>query len=811
MRHRTVLSRLGSLLRSAALIGPGNSVRAIAYAIHRSRLDAHLSGRHGARQIGLPPSPARDTLRVRPGQLPHDQREPGRVEAAEACPGGARFAFTHARLEIRLLQAGGAFVAWDGAEALPSYALTGGLDGETPDWHELARLSTVGDGWQVEAGDHSVVVGPSGQLSFFDAGQSRDPVRVDEPPQWSGAAAWTHRGRLETGAVVLGLGGRAAGLDRRPGTYRLWNTDVGGSYERGDDPLSMCLPVALVTSAAGTHLAFFDNSFEGSVEVDEAMTFRLSGGPLRYYVFPGTPDQALDRYTALTGRPALLPRWAYGFHQSRWEYGSQAAMEAMVGEFDRHDLPLSGVWLDIDHLDRRRVFTVDPRRYPGLGRFADELAKDDRHLVAIVDPAIPRRRTFPIYTDGLAADAFCRDARGRVAWGVVWPGVTVYPDFTAPRAREWWGRLHDGYLGLGVDGFWNDMNEPSAFAAAGDATLPLSTRHDLDGRGGDHVEGHNVYGLGMNHATFEAVRSRRPDRRPFLITRAGWLGVQRYAGTWTGDIASTWDNLAVSLSFTIGLGASGVPFSGPDVGGFHGHPSAELFVRWFELGAYLPFFRTHCAKNAPPREPWAYGPDVLERLRGVLKERYGLLPYWYTLGWQAHRTGRPYVRPMLWADPQDPALRGVEDQFMLGDALIVAPVLHEGVRERLVRLPRGRWYERRTGTAYDGPAAVTVGAALGEVPVFVRAGAVLPVTERGDGATRTVVLEAYPPAPGTTGGGVLISDSGDGYADPVEERFATSLDASGHPVLTPADPRAELPYSVRWRGAGRPEPSAGGR
>ncbi|MGH3658433.1 MAG: glycoside hydrolase family 31 protein, partial [Micromonosporaceae bacterium] len=506
---------------------------------------------------------------------------------------------------------------------------------------------------------------------------------------------------LTPDAMVLGLGGRAAGLDRRPGHYRLWNRDPGGSYTYGDDPLSMCLPVSLTVTETGSHLAFHDNSFEGSVAIGDNLVMRLSGGPLRYYVFPGPPARALDRYTALTGRPALPPRWALGFHQSRWAYGSEAAMREMVAEYRRRDLPLSGVWLDIDHLDRRRVFTVDEKRYPDLGGFAADLAKDDIHLVAIVDPAIPRRRRMSLYRDGLAADAYCRDVRGRVAHGVVWPGTTVYPDFSAARARAWWGEQHAGYVRLGIDGFWNDMNEPSAFTAWGDPSLPASTRADLDGRGGDHREAHNLYGLGMSRATFEAVRRLRPDRRPFLLTRAGWAGVQAYAGTWTGDIGCRWDNLALTLSFTLGLGACGVPFSGPDIGGFDGHPSAELFVRWFELAAYLPFFRSHCAKSVPPREPWAYGPEVLEQVRGVLEERYTLLPYWYTLAWEAHRTGLPYVRPLGWEDPADRALRGVEDAFLLGDAVLVAPVLVEGVRERAVRLPAGRWYERRTGAAHD--------------------------------------------------------------------------------------------------------------
>ena len=728
-------------------------------------------------------------------------------------------------------------MAWDDAEPLPSYALVEGETGQQPTWHAAARLAPADGGaadttarhrgesdpggWTIHAGQLMITLDPTGQLTFVEPSQSpamssgiaRDSpsdtvqvdragapgaaVRVDSPPHWDGAG-WSHRSMLAPDALVLGLGGRAASLNRRPGAYQLWNTDPGGTYGRGDDPLSMNIPVYLVVAGPGCHLAFYDNSFAGAVEVDRDVRVRLGGGPLRYYVFPGPPARALDGYTRLTGRPALPPRWALGFHQSRWGYGSQAAMEEMVAEFRRRELPLSGVWLDIDHLDRRRVFTVDTVRYPDLGRFATDLAKDDIHLVAIVDPAIPRRPDLPLYADAVAEDVLCRDARGREAWGVVWPGATAYPDFTAARTREWWGRRHVPYLDIGIDGFWNDMNEPSAFAAFGEPTLARSTRADLDGRGGDHREAHNLYGLLMDRATYEGVRRERPDKRPYVLTRAGWAGVQRYGGTWSGDIGSRWDNLAVSLAFTLGLGACGVPYSGPDIGGFDDHPPTELFVRWFELASYLPFFRSHCAKSAPPREPWAFGPQVLECLSRVLAERYALLPYWYTLAWEAHRTGMPYVRPLAWEDPGDPLLRDVDDAFLLGESLLVAPILTEGARERVVRLPRGRWYERRSGTLFDGGGEEFVHAPLGKTPVFVRAGAVLPIEERrGDGSTQ-IVLEAHPPAPGETGGGRLVTDAGDGWAEPVDERFVTSLDTSGAPVLDYDGPATRLPYPVRW-------------
>jgi alpha-glucosidase len=237
-----------------------------------------------------------------------------------------------------------------------------------------------------------------------------------------------------------------------------------------------------------------------------------------------------------------------------------------------------------------------------------------------------------------------------------------------------------------------------------------------------------------------------------------------------------------------------MPFSGPDIGGFDAHPSDELYVRWFQLGAYLPFFRVHCAAALPAREPWALGPDVLAQVRPALRERYELLPYWYTLAWEAHRTGAPYVRPLLWADPSDTGLRWEDDQFLLGEAMLVAPVLAEGARERTVRLPRGRWYDRRTGVAHDGPGHVTLQAPLDEIPVLVRAGAVVPVEK--DGA---VVLEAYLPADDDQGpGGRLVNDAGDGYEPPVKERFTIRTSADGEPVVDYDGPADSLPYDVRW-------------
>ncbi|MFD5538923.1 glycoside hydrolase family 31 protein, partial [Streptomyces sp. NPDC127079] len=258
-----------------------------------------------------------------------------------------------------------------------------------------------------------------------------------------------------------------------------------------------------------------------------------------------------------------------------------------------------------------------------------------------------------------------------------------------------------------------------------------------------------------------------PPPRPFLFSRSGWAGMQRYGGTWSGDVATGWPGLRASLSLVLGLGLCGVPYSGPDVGGFDGSPSPELFLRWFQLGAYLPLFRTHADVRAGRREPWEFGPEVLEHARAALLERRRLLPYFMTLAHLARRTGAPYVRPLWWGAPGDRGLRDREDAFLLGDALLVAPVLDPGTDRRAVQLPRGRWYDTLSEQAYEGPGQVLVDAPLSRIPVLARAGAVLPV--RGeDGGTR---LEVWAPVQGRTGGGLVVPDAGDGWEEPEVERY----------------------------------------
>ncbi|MCX4544794.1 glycoside hydrolase family 31 protein [Streptomyces sp. NBC_01565] len=602
-------------------------------------------------------------------------------------------------------------------------------------------------------------------------------------------ARWLSRAEVPADARFFGLGGRAAGPRLRDGSYRLWNTDPKGGFGPGDDPLYITMPVQMVVADAGTHLVFHDNTWDGRVVLREGeegagsgpdrpgtSELRMEGGPLRCWVLVGTPARVLQGWSGLTGAAAVPPEWALGYQHARWGFGSAAEVRRVVSGYRERGLALSAVHLDIDHHDAHRVFTVDEERFPDLAGLAGELRERGVRLVSIVDPAV--KAGDAVHASGLAVGpdgAFVRDARGQEVRGEVWPGECAYPDFTDPAVREWWGGLYEERLARGFSGVWHDMNEPVSFAPFGDASLPRSARHALDGAGGDHRAAHNVYALGMARAGWEGLVRLRPDERPFLFSRSGWAGMQRYGGTWSGDVETGWEGLRASLALVLGLGLCGVPYSGPDVGGFGGSPSPELYLRWLQLGSYLPLFRTHSAIWAGRREPWEFGPEVEEHARAVLAERERLRPYFVTLAHLARRTGAPYVRPLWWGAPEDRGLRDCEDAFLLGDALLVAPVLECGADRRAIRLPRGRWYDTVTGEAYEGPGQVLLDAPQGRIPVLARAGAVLPVRSgdaTGGGAGAGVGLEVWAPARGRTGGGVVIRDPGPGFEPGEVERYA---------------------------------------
>ncbi|MFG3405163.1 glycoside hydrolase family 31 protein [Streptomyces sp. NPDC048142] len=779
------------LVRRVRLVGSVRGLRTVRSAWRRRSADAAALPARGAERA----------------------RAPGALTGAEPGPGGGVVRFARSELRIRVSVGGAVFWAWDGVEPLPSYAVAG--EAPAPDPRAVLEPDKDG-GWQVVSERLTVVVSRTGVVELRTPGGLL--LRRELPPRWwepvgGGPVRWVQRSEVPADARFFGLGGRAGGPRLRGGVYGLWNTDPGGRFGPGDDPLYLTMPVQMVVSDAGTHLVFHDNSWAGRVVLREGeegagsghdrpgtCEVRMEGGPLRCWVVAGTPARVLQGWTALTGAPALPPSWALGPQHARWGFGSEREVRRVVAGYRERGLPLSVLHLDIDHYDAHRGFTVDRERFPDLAALAKELREDGVRLVSIVDPAVKAEPGDAVFDGGAAVGergAYVRDARGRVVVGEVWPGACVYPDFTDPLVRDWWGSLYEERLAQGFSGVWHDMNEPVSFAAFGDPSLPRSARHVLEGAGGDHREAHNVYALAMARAGYEGLLRSRPQERPFLFSRSGWAGMQRYGGTWSGDVSTGWPGLRASLSLVVGLGLCGVPYSGPDVGGFDGFPSPELYLRWFQLGTYLPLFRTHAAIDAGRREPWEFGPEVLGHARAALVERERLLPYFVTLSQVARLTGAPYVRPVWWGAPGDRALRECEDAFLLGDALLVAPVLEAGTRRRAVRLPRGRWYDTVTGRVYEGPGRVLVDAPLSRVPVLARAGAVIPVR----GADGGPELEVWAPAPGRTGGGLVVRDPGDGWAEAEVERYVTRWE--GDRVVVERDGSEDgVGCPVRVRGVG---------
>ncbi|GGW76530.1 glycoside hydrolase family 31 protein [Streptomyces griseoloalbus] len=777
-------------VKAVGSVGAAQRLRTVRAAWRRRRADA----------TGLPP------------RGPERARVPGTVREVEPGPGGGLIRFSRSDLRIFVAVNGAVFWGWDGAAPEPSYALAG----RCPDPDPRAALEPDKDGgWRVVAERMTVVVSRLGAVEVLTPGGVS--LRRDLPPRWwepvgGGAARWMQRSEVPADARFFGLGGRASGPRLRDGTYRLWNTDPGRAFGPGDDPLAITMPVQTVVADAGTHLVFHDNSWDGSVTVREgeegagsghdragSSELRMDGGPLRCWVMVGTPARVLLAWASLTGAPALPPAWALGHQHAREGFGGEDEVRRVVAGHLEHGLPLDAVHLGVDHFGSRRVFTVDQERFPKLPVLADELRREGIRLVSVVGPAVGAMPGTPVYDEGAGRDAFVRDAAGEVVRGVSWPGEAVFPDFTHPRVREWWGGLYAERLAQGFAGFWHTLDEPTSFTAFGEPTLPRSARHALDGRGGDHREAHNVYGLCMAGAAYEGLREQAPKERPFVFSRSGWAGMQRYGGAWSGGAVTGWAGLRASLALVLGLGLCGVPHSGPDAGGLDGESSPELYLRRLQLGAYLPLFRTHAAPRAGGRDPWEFGAEVLDHARVVFAERRRLLPYFVTLAYLARRTGAPYVRPLWWSAPEERAVRDCEDAFLLGDCLLVAPVLEPGAERRAVRLPRGRWYDTATERAYEGPGQVLVDAPLGRIPVFARAGAVLPV--RGeDGGTE---LEVWAPGRGRTGGGLVVPDAGDGWEEPGIERYTVRW--SGPRIVVErecGDGVGEPPCPVRVRGLG---------
>jgi alpha-glucosidase len=561
------------------------------------------------------------------------------------------------------------------------------------------------------------------RLSFYDA--TGQPLsEAVEGLGFRGEGVFCTR-RLVEAEAIYGLGEKAFDLNLRGRKLEMWNTDP-SVYSPGDDPLYLSIPMLVALREGRAYGLFFDNPGRVRFELGQARPDRLryeaDSGELCAYFFAGPAmGDVLERYTRLTGRMPLPPRWMLGYHQSRWSYCPEQEVRDLAAEFRRRRIPCDAIHLDIDYLDGYRVFTWDQDRFPDPPRLLADLREQGFRVITILDPGVKVDPAYAVYDEGLRRDAFCKVPDGQSVVGPVWPGDCCFPDFTNPETRAWWGDLYRPLLDAGVSGFWNDMNEPTVFGGE----MPGNVAHPYDGRGVYHQEIHNVYGLQMARAGAEGLRRLRPDARVPVISRSGYAGLQRYALVWTGDNESTWAQLRLGVSVCLHLGMSGIALCGPDSGGFAGDCDGELLARWTQVGALTPFFRNHSALGTARQEPWVFGEPYESICRRWIDLRYELLPYVYTAAWQASQSGLPMMRPLALAFPGDVRTYSLADQFLLGDALLAAPIGYAGQRSRHVYLPGADWYDLWTGERLSGE--VEADAPLERMPLYVRAGSVLPL------------------------------------------------------------------------------------
>ena len=546
-----------------------------------------------------------------------------------------------------------------------------------------------------------------------------------------------------------GLGDKTGFLDKRHYDYEMWNTDNPDPHVDNFKTLYKSIPFFMTLTDSHVYGIFVDNTYKSffnmGQESEEYYWFGAEGGNLDYYYIVGDSlAQVLQSYTYLTGTCPLPQRWTLGYHQSRWGYMTQEDVEAVAKSMRENDIPCDVIHFDIDYMQDYKVFTWNQARYHNdPERYLSSLAERGFKSVAINDPGVKKLEGYNVYDEGVEKGYFAKTPEGEVYINAVWPGDAAFPDFGSPAVRKWWGENQKFLLDKGVRGIWNDMNEPASFRGPLPETLVFS---DED-RKTTHAEMHNVYGHLMAKATYEGLK-KLDGRRPFVITRACYAGSQKYATAWTGDNHSIWPHIQMLIPQLCNLGLSGMPFAGTDVGGFGSDTTPELLARWVEVGCFSPLFRNHASLGTRPQEPWQFGKEILDIYRKYVKLRYSLIPYFYDLFYEEERTGAPIMRPLVFHYEKDENARVCNDEFMLGDRILVAPVVNQGAVRRMVYLPEGKWYDYWTREEITGPVNFIAEAPLDTCPIYVKEGSVIPTMEPqsyvGEKPLDNLILDVYP-------------------------------------------------------------------
>ncbi|HEX3775828.1 MAG TPA: glycoside hydrolase family 31 protein [Polyangiaceae bacterium] len=579
--------------------------------------------------------------------------------------------------------------------------------------------------------------------------------------------------RIARHDAIYGLGEKTGGFNRRGRNFILWNTDVLAKdvlalnrlseadqsltgFSTNFDPYYTSIPFFYHCRAnadsASLSGCFLDNGYKANFEFEARDVYRVEfhGGQYTEYVFAGPSMKAvLEGYTFVTGRIALPPIWALGQHQCRWHDYTADDVLGIGKQYRDRKIPCDVLWLDIEYMNAYRVFTWNEQKFPDLPGLLAKAKDQKLRIITIVDPGVKFDPGYRVFDEGVAKNLFCKTEAGNLYVGQVWPGRTAFPDFSKAETRAWWGKLNAEHIGSGIAGIWNDMNEPATGEVA-----PFAMRFDRDGANHPHERFHNQYALLMAMGTHQGLLAAEPNLRTFILSRAGFSGIQRFAAQWLGDNNADWSHVAMSVPMTAGMGVSGQAFVGGDIPGFTASPSAELAARWTQYGALTPFCRYHSERGEPDKYPWSFGPATEKLARAALELRYRLLPYIYSAFVHASETGAPVQRPLVFDFQHDRHARETEDAYLFGSALLVAPVMQAGCTARHVYLPRGTWIDFFTGERHEGGQFITAAAPLDHIPLFARGGYVIPMYERAPLSTmdhQPELLELHLIVPGEDG------------------------------------------------------------
>ncbi|XP_073014218.1 uncharacterized protein [Typha latifolia] len=615
------------------------------------------------------------------------------------------------------------------------------------------------------SGSHRDAASPS--LSFVDPKVRETPIMIHKVPEFVPGfeCLLGHQKvviKLPSGTSHYGTGEVSGQLERTGKRIFTWNTDAWG-YGPGTTSLYQSHPWVLSLLPDGRTLGILaDTTLRCEIDLREESTIKFTAAAAYPVITFGpfeSPNEVLISLSHAIGTLSMPPKWSLGYHQCRWSYDTAEKVLQIARTFREKSIPCDVIWMDIDYMDGFRCFTFDQERFPDPKSMVEDLHTIGFKAIWMLDPGIKNEEGYHIYDSGSESEIWVQKADGKPYAGDVWPGPCVFPDFTQEKARSWWARLVKDFISNGVDGIWNDMNEPAIFKTV-TKTMPESNIHRGDimlGGCQNHSYYHNVYGMLMARSTYEGMKMASKTKRPFVLTRAGFIGSQRYAATWTGDNLSTWEHLHMSVSMVLQLGLSGQPLSGPDIGGFAGNATPRLFGRWMGVGSLFPFSRGHTEARTIDHEPWSFGEECEEVCRLALLRRYRLIPHIYTLFYMAHTRGTPVAAPAFFADPQDSKLRTVESSFLLGPLLICSSTIPDkGAHELSHVLPRGIWLPFDFGDSHpDLPVLYLQGGAI--IPVG------LPLQHVGeanveDDLSLIVALDKDGKA-----AGVLFEDDGDGY------------------------------------------------